>query len=207
MSGSPDWRLGNMGWSVSRSCSPPAWTATPSRIAARSGVSTSFTAGSTPWATAHPHRSPRRWQRSSPAAPKALSHGSAAALWRIVPRRHSPVEVTAPTKHRLKEIYVHRSRHTDATTHYGIRVTTPARILVDLADVLNPRQLTRAPGPTAHHAARADHPPHPISRAAHISAHATQGRHPCSPRRPSSARSCRCCDRPPCGSRAEPVAA
>ena len=28
--------------------------------------------------------------------------------------------------------------------HYGIRVTTPARTLVDLADVLNHRQLTRA---------------------------------------------------------------
>ena len=34
--------------------------------------------------------------------------------------------------------------HADATTHYGIRVTTPARTLVDLADVLNPKQLTRA---------------------------------------------------------------
>jgi very-short-patch-repair endonuclease len=32
-------------------------------------------------------------------------------------------------------IHVHRSRHADTTTHYGIRVTTPARTLVDLADV------------------------------------------------------------------------
>jgi very-short-patch-repair endonuclease len=32
----------------------------------------------------------------------------------------------------------------DATTHYGIRVTSPARTLVDLADVLTPKQLTRA---------------------------------------------------------------
>jgi hypothetical protein len=74
----------------------------------------------------------------------ALSRRSAAALWRIVPRWHSPVEVTAPTKHRLKEICVHRSRDADATTRYGIRVTTPARTLVDLADVLNLRQLIRA---------------------------------------------------------------
>jgi hypothetical protein len=73
-----------------------------------------------------------------------LSHRSAAALWRIVPRWHSPVEVTAPTKHRLKEIHVHRSPTADATTHYGIRVTTPARTLIDLADVLTDRQLTRA---------------------------------------------------------------
>ena len=74
----------------------------------------------------------------------ALSHGSAAALWQIIPRWHSPTEVTAPTKHRLKGIRVHRSRHADTTTHYGIRVTTPSRTLVDLADVLTPKQLTRA---------------------------------------------------------------
>jgi hypothetical protein len=73
-----------------------------------------------------------------------LSHRSAAALWRILPRWHAPVDVTAPTKHRLKGIHVHRSRQIESTTHYGIRVTTPARTLVDLADVLNPRQLTRA---------------------------------------------------------------
>jgi hypothetical protein len=51
--------------------------------------------------------------------------------------------VTAPSKHRLKGIHVHRSRHAEAT-HYGIRVTTPARTLVDLADVLTPKQLARA---------------------------------------------------------------
>ena len=73
-----------------------------------------------------------------------LSHRSAAALWRIVPRWPATVEVTAPTKHRLKGIHIHRSPNPDATTHYGIRVTTPARTLVDLADVLNPKQLTRA---------------------------------------------------------------
>ena len=74
----------------------------------------------------------------------ALGHRSAAALWRIVPRWHSPTEVTTPTDRRHPGIHVHRSRHADATTHYGIRVTTPARTLVDLADVLNPKALTRA---------------------------------------------------------------
>ena len=73
-----------------------------------------------------------------------LSHRSAAALWRIVPRWPTATEVTAPTKHRLTGIYVHRSPAADATIHYGIRVTTPARTLVDLADVLTPRQLMRA---------------------------------------------------------------
>jgi hypothetical protein len=72
-----------------------------------------------------------------------LSHRSAAALWRIVPRWPSPTEV-ARTDRRQSGTHVHRSRHADATTHYGIRVTTPARTLVDLADVLNSRQLTRA---------------------------------------------------------------
>jgi predicted transcriptional regulator of viral defense system len=74
----------------------------------------------------------------------ALSHGSAAALWRIVPRWPTPTHVTAPSERDRPGIHVHRSRHADTTTHYGIRVTTPARTLVDLADVLTPRQLTRA---------------------------------------------------------------
>jgi predicted transcriptional regulator of viral defense system len=74
----------------------------------------------------------------------ALSHRSAGALWRILPRWHSPVEVTAPTKRDHPAIHVHRSRHIDTTVHYGIPVTTPARTLVDLADVLNPKHLTRA---------------------------------------------------------------
>ena len=50
----------------------------------------------------------------------------------------------AALSHRLKQICVHRSPHVDVTTHYGIRVTTPARTLVDLADVLPERALTRA---------------------------------------------------------------
>ena len=74
----------------------------------------------------------------------ALSHESAAALWRIVARWPSLTHVTASGERRHSGIHVHRSRHADATTHYGIRVTTPARTLIDLADVLNSRQLTRA---------------------------------------------------------------
>ena len=74
----------------------------------------------------------------------ALSHQSAAALWRIVPRWPSAPHVSAPRDRRHPAIHVHRSTHADATTHYGIRVTTPARTLVDLADVLPDRALTRA---------------------------------------------------------------
>ena len=55
-----------------------------------------------------------------------------------------PTEVTARTDRRHPGIHIHRSRHPDATTHYGIRVTTPVRTLVDLADVLPDRALTRA---------------------------------------------------------------
>ena len=57
-----------------------------------------------------------------------------------------PTHVTAPTDRRRPGIHVHRSRSRSAetTTHYGIPVTTPLRTLVDLADVLNPNQLTRA---------------------------------------------------------------
>jgi very-short-patch-repair endonuclease len=73
-----------------------------------------------------------------------LSHRSAAAMWRIVPCWPTAPEVTTPSKHQFPNIHVHRSPHPDATTNYGIRVTTPLRTLVDLADVLPPKKLTRA---------------------------------------------------------------
>jgi hypothetical protein len=52
--------------------------------------------------------------------------------------------VTTPTKHRHRGIVLHRSSHVEATIHYGIPVTTPARTLIDLADILDPPSLTRA---------------------------------------------------------------
>jgi hypothetical protein len=62
---------------------------------------------------------------------------------------HPPALADANPRHGAKRarppgIHVHRSRHVDTTVHYGIRVTTPLRTLVDLADVLSPKQLTRA---------------------------------------------------------------
>ena len=74
----------------------------------------------------------------------ALSHRSAAALWRIRPRWPSTLEVSTPTKRQRPGIHIHRASHAEITTHYGINVTTPLRTLVDLADVLPPKQLTRA---------------------------------------------------------------
>jgi very-short-patch-repair endonuclease len=72
-----------------------------------------------------------------------LSHRSAGALYGLI-RYHGPVEITAPTKRSRPGVTLHRSTITDRTTHYGIPVTTPARTLLDLADVLDPASLTRA---------------------------------------------------------------
>jgi hypothetical protein len=72
-----------------------------------------------------------------------LSHRSAAALYGLL-RYHGPTEVTAPSNHTHRNVTVHRSATADRTLHYGIPVTTPARTLLDLADVLDAASLTRA---------------------------------------------------------------
>jgi hypothetical protein len=72
-----------------------------------------------------------------------LSHRSAAVLYGLI-RYHGPIDVTAPTKRAHRGIVLHRSATADRTTHYGIPVTTPARTVLDLADVLDPASLTRA---------------------------------------------------------------
>ena len=73
-----------------------------------------------------------------------LSHRSAAALWGLARWPHT-LEVTAPTDRRVPGVRTHRSRNLDhVTTHYGIPTTTPARTLLDLAQVFDPAFLTRA---------------------------------------------------------------
>jgi very-short-patch-repair endonuclease len=75
-----------------------------------------------------------------------LSHRSAGLLWGIVKWR-GPIDVTATGNHTRRNVTVHRSRTLDpddVTVHYGIPVTTPARTLLDLADVLDDTSLTRA---------------------------------------------------------------
>lgn len=80
----------------------------------------------------------------------ALSHESAAQLWRIRPRRRSEIEVTVPYRRnpRRKGIRVHRRdldpRH--VTEEAGIRATTPLMAVVDLAPRLTPRELEAAIG-------------------------------------------------------------
>ncbi|HVL94577.1 MAG TPA: type IV toxin-antitoxin system AbiEi family antitoxin domain-containing protein [Solirubrobacteraceae bacterium] len=78
----------------------------------------------------------------------ALSHVAAGWLWELRKGLLSPVDVTVPTtagRRARAGIRIHRtSEPVEATSHRGIRVTTPARTLLDLAEVLTPRQLERA---------------------------------------------------------------
>jgi very-short-patch-repair endonuclease len=65
----------------------------------------------------------------------ALSHGDAAALLGIAPRRGGKIHVSVPVSRKPsgKGIRVHRRKPFEATTHHGIPVTTPACTIVDLA--------------------------------------------------------------------------
>jgi very-short-patch-repair endonuclease/predicted transcriptional regulator of viral defense system len=83
----------------------------------------------------------------------ALSHGSATTLWGLGKHWHTPFEVVVPRDRRQPGITVHRSStlaHRDITTHNGVRVTTPARTLVDLSPRLTDKRLTRAVNDALH---------------------------------------------------------
>jgi hypothetical protein len=75
-----------------------------------------------------------------------LSHASAAALWGIFERWREPFEVTVPTGRRRTGIAVHRAHvdRKDIRRHLGIRVTSPARTVFDIAPRLTDKALTRA---------------------------------------------------------------
>jgi hypothetical protein len=76
----------------------------------------------------------------------ALSHRSALALWDLGKWTRT-IEVTAPGDRRPKGVRAHQAyglAPRDVRTHQGIRVTSPARTLLDCAPVLNDRALTRA---------------------------------------------------------------
>jgi very-short-patch-repair endonuclease len=75
-----------------------------------------------------------------------LSHGSAAALWGIFTRWEAPFEVTAPSLSRRHGIRVHRAAllRQDVTKQAGIRVTSPARTMLDIAPRMTPKALRRA---------------------------------------------------------------
>jgi predicted transcriptional regulator of viral defense system/very-short-patch-repair endonuclease len=78
-----------------------------------------------------------------------LSNLDAAALWKIYDGEGALVHVTRTTKtgQRLAGVRVHRARRLepdDITVRNGIPVTTVARTLLDLTDVLGPDRILRA---------------------------------------------------------------
>lgn len=78
----------------------------------------------------------------------ALSDGTAAGLWGILPARQpeAPVDVSGPRSLRgLEGIRLHRRRIEDdeVTRLHGLPLTTPARTILDLAAELGPYELER----------------------------------------------------------------
>jgi hypothetical protein len=76
----------------------------------------------------------------------ALSHFSAAVLWAILDDRGQRIHVTAEKQRRCRGVVAHHAPLAgERVTRQGIVVTTPARTIVDLADVVTgPRTLERA---------------------------------------------------------------
>lgn len=79
-----------------------------------------------------------------------LSHRSAAALWELLPVREGPVDISLPTRagRRPRDgIRIHRplSPERPETTHRsGIPVTSPARTLADLREIVPAGEWRRA---------------------------------------------------------------
>jgi very-short-patch-repair endonuclease len=76
-----------------------------------------------------------------------LSHRSAAALWDLLPPPAGPVHLTtARANESTARLRVHAAclHPEDVTRHAGLPLTTVARTLLDLADVLTPHRLERA---------------------------------------------------------------
>jgi hypothetical protein len=79
-----------------------------------------------------------------------LSHRDAAQLWQLRQSNSAYIEVTVPSLNGRRKhmgIRIHRSgrlRPEDVTVRHGIPVTTLARTLLDLADVLERQPLKRA---------------------------------------------------------------
>jgi hypothetical protein len=75
----------------------------------------------------------------------ALSHFSAAVVWGILEAKGQPIHVTAEKQRSCRGVVVHESPLAgERVRRLGIVVTTPARTLVDLADVVSRRTLERA---------------------------------------------------------------
>lgn len=75
-----------------------------------------------------------------------LSHSTAATVWGIFKRWGMPFDVTVANKRTRKGIRVHRARlqRSDIRTQIGLRVTSPARTLLDVAPRLSAKARRRA---------------------------------------------------------------
>jgi len=78
-----------------------------------------------------------------------LSHGSAAALWQLIPFRDRAIDVTVPARRtrRRRGIRTHRVRTfepDEITVLNRIPVTTPARTVLDMAAKVPTRELEQA---------------------------------------------------------------
>jgi very-short-patch-repair endonuclease len=77
----------------------------------------------------------------------ALSHDSAAGLWRMTREPAAPIHVSVLGDRRSRgDIEVHPRPELHMTTHKGIRVTTPAQTLIDLARTWSQSDVEQAIG-------------------------------------------------------------
>jgi hypothetical protein len=102
------------------------------------------------YAVGSPPTDPLQWAAAAVLACGAramLSHGSAMTLWGLWKRWDRPFDVTVAGDRRLRAVRLHWATNLlkrDVCTEKGIRVTSPARTLLDQAPSLRPRSLTRA---------------------------------------------------------------
>jgi very-short-patch-repair endonuclease len=75
-----------------------------------------------------------------------LSHGSAATLWGIFKRWRMPFELTGPSVRSRRGVRMHRGKldRQDIRTHAGLRLTCPARTVLDVAPRMTDKALRRA---------------------------------------------------------------
>lgn len=77
----------------------------------------------------------------------ALSHDSAAALWKLTKEPDGPIHVSVLSQRRSRKgIVIHRRSALRSTTKDGIRVTTPVQTLIDVAGTWPQSQLEQAIG-------------------------------------------------------------
>ena len=102
------------------------------------------------YAVGHPPTDSLQWAAAAVMAcgeRAMLSHGSAMTLWGLWERWDRPFSITVAGDRRLKNVKLHRATNLlkrDVRIHKGIRVTSPARTLLDQAPGMALKSLTRA---------------------------------------------------------------